>query len=242
MKTPARHPVALLFCFPALLLFCSPALPQTQPTLDDLLNLPPPPPESPEAPPESPQTPEDPPAPAEPNEAVQQRLDGEAMTDAFQAAVADMALVADRLDPPEPVPGDPGLDTQRMQESILARLDQIIEAAEQQQSSSSSSSSSSSGQNQDSQAQNAGQQPQPGTAEGQAQNHQSNRSNDGAFSPGQVGPVAPNESALDEVRSEWGDLPPRLRDELSNGLDEPYSPVYRRLTEAYYRRLAEEAE
>ncbi|MEM8739616.1 MAG: hypothetical protein AAGG38_14230, partial [Planctomycetota bacterium] len=63
----------------------------------------------------------------------------------------------------------------------------------------------------------------------------------GGFSPGQVGPVAPGSGPMEEVRREWGDLPARLRDELSNGLDEPYSPVYRDLTEAYYRRLAEEA-
>ena len=164
------------------------------------------------------------------------------MAAAFIDAVRDKDRVADRLGDAR----DPGLDTQRIQESILARLDQLIEAAQQQQSSSSSSGSSS---NQDSSAQNAGQdsgqgsQPQPGGAQGQAAAGQpgGDGENPGGFSPGQVGPIDPGQGAIDEVRSEWGSLPPRLRDELTNGLDEPYSPVYRNLTEAYYRRLAEEA-
>ena len=39
---------------------------------------------------------------------------------------------------------------------------------------------------------------------------------------------------------EWGNLPPRVRDELQQGLSEPFSSIYERLTEQYYQRLAEE--
>jgi hypothetical protein len=45
---------------------------------------------------------------------------------------------------------------------------------------------------------------------------------------------------MESVREGWGGLPPRLRDELSEGLGEEFSPVYESLTESYYRRLAEQ--
>ncbi len=251
--TPRQRPCVVLgsrLRSPALLLLGSLAVPataQNQPTLDELLDLAPPAAEPGGATdvPESPA-----PAPSADvtlTEGVEDRLTGEQVADAFVQAVRDMDRVAARLDDNQ----DPGLDTQRLQESIIARLDQLIEAAQQQQQSSSSSSSSgSSGQasNQDSAAQNAGQQPgppQPGQGDSPGptpgQPAQANGENPGGFSPGQVGPVDPGQGAIDEVRSEWGALPPRLRDELTNGLDEPYSPVYRNLTEAYYRRLAQEA-
>ena len=38
---------------------------------------------------------------------------------------------------------------------------------------------------------------------------------------------------------EWGNLPPRLRDELAESLSETFNPVYRAATEAFYRRIAE---
>ena len=38
---------------------------------------------------------------------------------------------------------------------------------------------------------------------------------------------------------EWGNLPPRLRDELAESLSEQFNPVYRAATEAFYRRIAE---
>lgn len=239
-KRNLRRNGAAFSCSLALLLFGS-ASAQDQPTLDELLDLAPP-----ATDPAQPSTTAEPPL----AEGVEERLAGDQIADAFVAAVRDMDRVADRLGDDR----DPGLDTQRLQESIIARLDQLIEAAQQQQSSSSSSSSSGSSgssSNQDSSAQNAGQEsasaPQPGQGQqpgqgetpGQAQ--PANGENPGGFSPGQVGPLDPGQGAIDEVRSEWGALPPRLRDELTNGLDEPYSPVYRSLTEAYYRRLAEEA-
>ncbi|MEL7087596.1 MAG: hypothetical protein AAGL98_04020 [Planctomycetota bacterium] len=222
------------------------ALAQDQPTLDELLDL------VPAETADGSAAPSDA-APARPAsgepatvDGMAERLSGQEIADAFAQTVADMGKVAVRLDERD----DPGLDTQRLQESILARLDQLIEAAEQQQPSSSSSSGSGSGKpsgNQDSSAQNAGQQPagqQPGPPGQQLTAGQAsgNAENPGEFSPGSVGPVNPGQGAIDELREEWGALPPRLRDELSNGLDEPYSPVYRELTEAYYRRLAEEAE
>lgn len=231
MKKCLAPRLRLLFCSSAVLLSCSAASAEDQPTLDELLNLSPPADASPD---------ETPPSPTEsttpgPTDDVAERLTGQQIGEAFDRAVADMDRVADRLSEN----ADPGLDTQRLQESILSRLDQLIEAAEQSSNSGGGGSGSSS--NQDSSAQNAGQQPQPGNGQQPGQANASAGENPGGFSPGQVGPVDPGQGAIDEVRSEWGTLPPRLRDELTNGLDEPYSPVYRNLTEAYYRRLAEEA-
>ncbi|MEX2213577.1 MAG: hypothetical protein WD768_05590, partial [Phycisphaeraceae bacterium] len=45
---------------------------------------------------------------------------------------------------------------------------------------------------------------------------------------------------IEESRIEWGRLPARIRSELEQGLGEKFSPLYKKLTEAYYRRLAEE--
>lgn len=45
---------------------------------------------------------------------------------------------------------------------------------------------------------------------------------------------------LAEAKANWGNLPPRVRDELLEGVSEKFSPVYREMTESYYKRLAEE--
>lgn len=222
----------------SLVLFVTSAIAQNQPTLDDLLDLSPPPPAE-TSPDSSPSPTGDAP---QATDAVQEKLDGKQLAEALDRAVADMGRVAQRLGDGD----DPGLDTQRLQEEILRRLDQLVEAAEQQQSSSSSGSGSGSSSNQDSSAQNAGQSTPAGQEPGAGQQTGSAATaageNPGGFSPGQVGPIDPGQGAIDEVRREWGALPPRLRDELTNGLDEAYSPVYRQLTEAFYRRLAEEVE
>jgi hypothetical protein len=57
--------------------------------------------------------------------------------------------------------------------------------------------------------------------------------------PEQVDPI--EGGALSETDSEWGNLPPRTRDMVQQGVREKMSSVYRRWTEAYYRRIAEEA-
>ena len=45
---------------------------------------------------------------------------------------------------------------------------------------------------------------------------------------------------LEEGRVEWGRLPDRVRDLIRQGRRDRISSIYRRLTEQYYRRLAEE--
>jgi hypothetical protein len=141
---------------------------------------------------------------------------------------------------------DPSVATQREQESILAKLDQVIAAArqqqQQQQQSGGGSGQSGPSRQQDSGGQDvAGQQDMgEGGEAGQQGQASASASGDGGQAPPGPSPEAEQGRAIDELRSEWGNLPPRLRDELTEGLSEPFSPVYRELTEAYYRRLAEE--
>ena len=152
---------------------------------------------------------------------------GEALGDAINL----MDRVATRLDQN----GDVSLTTQRIQEDILRKLDQVIESAQNNQqgsggSSSSSQSSSTSSQQQpdQQQAQQGGQQQgAPGTDAGQD------------HVPGGTSDAQPGTAIAPDGVS-WGALPQRIRDALSQGLSDQYSDIYRSLTEEYYRSLAED--
>ena len=154
---------------------------------------------------------------------LQRRLTGAELADAFIQAADLMDETATRLE----MTGDTGLVTQRLQEDILRKLDQLIEAAKQQQQQRSSSRSASSS---------------PGTQPQRQQ--QANRASDGE-NRGQVNPPARQEGPLMPGgagdASTWGALPARVREALSQGQTGRFSALYRSLTEAYYRRLAEEA-
>lgn len=156
-------------------------------------------------------------------------LSAEEAADAMAEAVRLMDDTASRLGRP----GGTGLTTQRMQEDILRKLDQIISSAEQNQGGGSSSGSS---QQQQQQGNNAPGSQQSGgqAAAGQGQGNAENMPAQG--SEAALGP----EQLLDA--SSWGALPERLRDALSEGLSDSFSAAYRSLTESYYKRLAEEAE
>ena len=159
---------------------------------------------------------------------IDQALSAKQAGKAFVDAVELMGLAADRVGGA----GDFGLTTQRMQEDILRKLDQIIESAQNNQSSggdSSSSSSSSSQQQQPNQQQQQGNTPSSGSGD----------PTDGSTPPGSTEVGSNN---LNNATAKWGHLPERLRDALSQGLDEPYSQLYRRLTEQYYKALAEDEE
>ena len=133
---------------------------------------------------------------------------------------------------------DAGLGTQRVQEEILKKLDDLINSAQQQQSSSSSSSSSSQSQQQQQQPR-AQQQNQQGDSQDQ-QNQQSSQPLQGEATTVQNPPDPPTVSQLlDETRTEWGNLPERERELLMQALQQRTSALYRRLTSDYYKRLAE---
>ena len=150
---------------------------------------------------------------------------------------------------------DAGIGTQRVQADALASLDALIDAAtkfqKQQQSKGSSSGSSSSKQKQ--QQQGEGQQQsgkpeeagKPEQAAGQKPKQAGERSKDGTQGD-QVEPPPPEDASvaasgvLQEGRSEWGRLPQRIREIMSQARRDRISAIYQQATEAYYRRMAED--
>lgn len=222
MNKTHAHP-----CMIAALLALLPTLAAAQPTLDELLNLQPAPSTTQPATQPAPAS-----VPVDPN--VAKRLTEQEAADAFTQALEQMDQAAARLANQR----DPGLQTQRLQESILAKLDQVIQAAQQQQQQQSGGSSSS-----------GSSQPQ-GPEQGTSGNAQASTGSQTPASGNQSDPGNTQSAAarrggetagpMAETRNQWGNLPPRLRNELLEGLAEPFSPVYQEQTEAYYRRLAEE--
>jgi len=127
--------------------------------------------------------------------------------------------------------------TQRLQEDILRKLDQVIESAKQNQSggggqSSTSQQSSSSNQEQPDQQQ---QEQAPGQG-----SEPSSESGDTSMPAGSSEANPGDEIQLDGVR--WGSLPKRIRDALSQGIADEYSELYRSVTERYFRALADDEE
>lgn len=190
------------------------------PSLDELLGLP----ESGDA--------ETPAEDAPDDDLTKKRLEeelnsAEAIRDEFKLALKEMDESADRLE----FSLDTGPVTQRLQQSIIRRLEGLIEASQQQSSSSSSSSSSSQ------QQQQQPQQPQQGS--GQSQSQDSQGENNGERLPPGGGEADPRET-LDATRAAWGSLPERVRDALQQGSSDYFSRLYDAMTESYYKRLAEE--
>ncbi|MEM8757208.1 MAG: hypothetical protein AAGF47_05440 [Planctomycetota bacterium] len=161
--------------------------------------------------------------------ALDRVLDDETpLTDDFAQAVGLMRDSAGRLGGP----GGTGVATQRMQEDIIRRLDILIDKAQQQQQQGSGSGSSSS--------QSQASRPQPNQGDQQSQQQPSNGQDPESASDGPPGQEArPGEATVNPAT--WGALPARLRDSLVQGASDRYSSLYRSMTEAYYRRLAEEA-
>ncbi len=157
---------------------------------------------------------------------LEERLSAAEIADQFQQAVALMGEAATRIQKGR----DTGLGTQRIQEDVIRKLDQLIEAARQQQQQQQQQSRSSSRQQQNQQQPNQPQnQQQAGDVENTGEADPPGRE-DARFNPD----VAPNQAS-------WGALPERIRDALRQAGDDRFSSLYKSLTEAYYRRLAEEA-
>lgn len=219
-----------------------------QPSLDDLLDLAPPTVVEPDAAPDATGPADAAEDEAEPSSDGVIDVDPDAVrdaSDAFRSSIREMKDAGERLTQSR----DVSIRTQRIQESVLRKLEQVIAAAESQEPSSSNSSGQggSPSENQDTgSANNAAQESQASANEpaNGAQPGQEPDATGGASSQGDAGADGDtrtdDEGALAETRAEWGALPPRLRDELLEGVREHYSPVYRELTESYYRRLAEE--
>ena len=163
---------------------------------------------------------------------INDRLSGIEVSGEFAMALHDMeqasSELSDRL--------NPGVTTQRLQEAAMSKLEALIAEAKRQWK---AGASGSNGQH-DARGRDDG--TMANAARRPAVRGQQARQNLGGFSPGAVGPVRPNLEPLAETGEQWGNLPPRLREQLIQGMGERFSLIYRSLTEAYYRRLAEEAE
>ena len=162
-------------------------------------------------------------------EELERRLSDVELGDVFDLTLAKMEISADLLDGDL----DSGLGTQRVQQDILARLDQLIDLAKQMSQQQMSSGGGGSGQSK----------PKPGTEQQQQQaGAQGSRpgGQDGQSvepPPGQEGDI---NTIIEETGSEWGHLPERLREMLEQAQNSHISRLYRTLTEQYYKRLAEE--
>ncbi len=147
---------------------------------------------------------------------------------AFEQAAALMDETAVRLADG----GDMGIATQRLQEDIIRKLDAVIDAAQRNQQPQSSST-----------PQQQQQQQQPDQPQQQQQQQQQNPDGDNQDEnkppSRQDGPLRPE---IESARAAWGALPERVRDSLMQGLSDRYSSLYERLTESYYRRLAEDGD
>lgn len=148
--------------------------------------------------------------------------------EAFQQAVTLMDRVATRISSDNNI----GIETQRMQEEIIRKLEKVIESAQQNQSSSSSSSSSS--------QQSPQNQPDQQQGNQQGKPDPSGQGDKPSTPPGlQEGDLA---DAPAPEGAGWGSLPERVREALTQGLNDTYSELYRKLTEDYFRSLAEDEE
>jgi hypothetical protein len=150
---------------------------------------------------------------------------------------------------------DTSLTTQRVQEDVVAKLDQLIEEAKRRSKSGQcKSSGSSSGEKagQAKQQANAGKKPsdsdgqKPGESKTRANGDKDKKGarngegNKEGESPSPVDP-ADEQAGLDETQAEWGALPERVRDLIRQGSRDRIASIYQRLTQEYYRRMAEDA-
>jgi hypothetical protein len=157
---------------------------------------------------------------------LERKLTAQDATEQLAQAVDLMGDAADRLSGDTP---DAGLATQRLQEDILSKLDMAIAASDENQDGGGGSSGSSSqqGEQQASPEQSQAAGTQAGSGESQSE----------SSPPGLEGTEL--DPSFVAQSAEWGALPARTRDALLEGLTDSFSSLYRKLTEAYYQRLAE---
>ena len=187
-------------------------------------------------------------------------LDGAKPRDILASALDDMRRSARLLEENEA-----GLPTKRVQESVVRKLDELIATAQrmQQDKKNQQQSGSADGKPQQQKKDNGrkqggsekegadGNRDEPredGQQRGgrdaksqQAEGGKRRRDGDANSNepPENVDPTT-TDAQFDESRAEWGRLPPRVREAVRQGLRDPMSAAYRRLTQDYYRRLAEE--
>ena len=146
---------------------------------------------------------------------------------------------------------DTGVETQRAQAEALSNIDALLDAAtrfqRQQQASRSSGGSSSRRQRSQetgSDAQQGSQDQRAGEAQAASQTGAGKRQQAGDATGDAADPPPPEDpvsadGVLAEGRTEWGALPQRIREIMSQARRDRVSALYQEATEAYYRRLAE---
>ncbi|MEK6702754.1 MAG: hypothetical protein AABZ53_10860 [Planctomycetota bacterium] len=173
--------------------------------------------------------------------ALNQQLSPQEIRDEFDKALALMHQTADRVETGK----DVGLETQRMQEEIIRMLDKVLEESrkqEQKQKQQQQQQQQQSGQ----QNQNASQDPKNGQQQQQERKGQQDKGQET-----QAGNASGNKDGMQRITGDikppplqgsaaWGNLPAHIRESLTQGFTDNFSAKYRRLTEAYYKRLAEE--
>ncbi len=206
-----------------------PAKPEGEksPSLDELLGITKPGDKKPDAAPPAegqPTTPDDP-----SKQELDRKLSAEEAANAFREAIQQMGETTDRISKSR----DVGIVTQRLQQEVIRKLDMLVK---NQQNQSSSSSSSSSSQSQGGQQQQQPNQPSSGGGKGEAQAGQGE--NKGEAMPPAMQQPQPR-AVLDSARAAWGSLPERVREMLLQGSNDYFSSFYERMTEEYYKKLAE---
>ncbi len=210
--------------------------PAREPTLDELLGIKPAkdaraaakPAAQPDAKPAE--------APADPSRAALDRDLSDAEADeAFAQAVALMGQTATRLTGTAG-PRDAGIETQRLQQDILRKLDALIDAAEKNAQQQQSKSRQKSQQQQQQDQQQQGQQ----SSQAQAQQQQQGQRQGTQAGDGVPGQAAQPGTGLTGAAANWGNLPQHVRDALTEGKSDRFSSMYRAMTEEYYKRLAED--
>jgi hypothetical protein len=194
--------------------------PAAEPTLDELLGI------APEGKPQGEGAAKD----AAKSE-LERKLSLEELDDAFAQAVQLMGDTAKRLGESK----DAGIDTQRMQEQALAKIDKLIDMARSQQQQQKQKRR----QKQDQQDQQQQQQQQ--SSQQQQQQQQASAQQQGADATGGENPQQGGRvNAPPGAGAAWGNLPARLRDALLQGSGDVTSAKWEALTREYYKRLAEQ--
>lgn len=166
---------------------------------------------------------------------IDKALSGEEEGDDLKQAVALMNLTSKRLDKAR----DTGVETQRLQEDTIRKLDALIKKSSQKKQCANPNKDcdkpSDQQQQQDQPQPDQSQQSQQNAKEQQAKAAQA--AQDAAQAARKDGQLRPS---LDAARAAWGNLPERVRQMLMQGSGDQFSKEYQKMTEEYYKKLGEQ--
>lgn len=166
-------------------------------------------------------------------------LDGsleQAEGDDFKEAVALMGQSAIRLREAS----DTSVQTQRVQEEAVRKLDALIAKAKKNQQSQCNNSCDNPENQKEKDKQDQASKPKQSQQSQQERQQGKDSQSTTAEAPRATDPNL--RPALESARAAWGNLPQRLRQTLMQGAGDTFSKSYQRMTEEYYKRLGEQAE